>query len=104
MQHTGKHASWRISRSTTIERGRQPDIVPTGEVCATISPRFTSSTSRKHAYFGPSRTMRARVMFSAGWSARVGICATCVVLWAAGMAAQGPTPLDAKSVPRTADD
>src|ERR1700681_1754113 len=42
--------------------------------------------------------------FSAGWSARVGICATWVVLWAAGTAAQVPAPLDVKSEPRTADD
>jgi membrane-associated phospholipid phosphatase len=42
--------------------------------------------------------------FSASWSARVGICATWVVLWAAGTAAQVPAPLDVKSESRTADD
>jgi membrane-associated phospholipid phosphatase len=42
--------------------------------------------------------------FSAGWSARVGVCATWVVLWAAGTAAQVPAPVDVKSESRTADD
>jgi len=43
-------------------------------------------------------------MFSARWSARVGICVTLVVFWAAGTAAEVPAPLDVKSVPQTADD
>lgn len=43
MHQTRDHASWRISRRTTIEREPQPDIVPTGEIRAAISPQFTSS-------------------------------------------------------------
>ena len=45
------HASWRISRRTTIEQEPQPDIVPTGEVRAAISPRFTSSTEPQTRLF-----------------------------------------------------
>ena len=52
MHQTRYHTSWRISRPTTIEPEPQPDMVPTGEVRAAISMRFTSPTSRKHAYFG----------------------------------------------------
>ena len=55
MHQTRDHASWRISRPTTIELEPQSDIVPTGEVRVVISSRFTSSTSRKRAYFGTSR-------------------------------------------------
>jgi hypothetical protein len=54
MHQTHYHASWRISRPTTIEPEPQADIVPTGEVRAAISPRLTSLTSRKRAYSGPS--------------------------------------------------
>jgi hypothetical protein len=54
MHHTRYHTSWRISRPTTIEPEPQADMVPTGEVRAVISMRFTLPTSRKHAYFGPS--------------------------------------------------
>ncbi len=54
MHQTRYHTSWRISRPTTIEPEPQPDMVPTGEVRAAISMRFTSPTSRKHAYFGTS--------------------------------------------------
>ena len=45
------HASWRISRPTTIEPEPQADIVPTGEVRAAISSRFTSSTEPQTRLF-----------------------------------------------------
>lgn len=51
MHQTIYHASWRISRQTTIEPEPQPDIVPTGEVRAAISPRFTSSTAPQTRLF-----------------------------------------------------
>jgi hypothetical protein len=54
MHQTRDHTSWRISRPTTIEPEPQADMVPTGEVRAVISMRFTLPTSRKHAYFGSS--------------------------------------------------
>jgi hypothetical protein len=61
MHHTRDHTSWRISRPTTIEPELQADMVPTGEVCAVISMRFTLPTSRKHAYFGTSSTKSHQV-------------------------------------------
>ncbi len=54
MHQTLYHASWRISRQTTIERDRETDIVPMGEVCAAISPRSRHRPSRKRAYSGTS--------------------------------------------------
>ena len=57
MHQTLYHASWRISRQTTIERDRETDIVPMGEVCAAISPHSRHRPSRKRAYSGPSMTL-----------------------------------------------
>jgi hypothetical protein len=51
MHQTLYHASWRISRLMTIEREPQPDVVPTGEVRAAISLRFTSSTEPQTRLF-----------------------------------------------------
>jgi len=51
MYQTRYHASWRISRPTTIEPEPQADIVPTGEVRAAISSRFTSSAEPQTRLF-----------------------------------------------------
>ena len=51
MNQTLRHASWRISRQTTIEPEPQADIVPAGEVRAALSPRFTSSTEPQTRLF-----------------------------------------------------
>src|SRR5712692_6890726 len=59
MDQTLYHASWRISRQTTIEPEPQADIVPTGEVRAAISPRSRHRPRRKRAYSGPSVHTRA---------------------------------------------
>ena len=49
--------------------------------------------------------MRPQRIARAAWgSARVGLCAACVVLWTAGAAAQMPSAVDLAPVPRTADD
>lgn len=45
------HASWRISRRTTIWRGPQLDIVPTAEVRAAISLRLASSAEPQTRLF-----------------------------------------------------
>src|SRR6266851_7910002 len=58
MDQTLSHASWRISRQTTIEPEPQADIVPTGEVRAAISPRSRHRPRRKRAYSGASGVPR----------------------------------------------
>jgi hypothetical protein len=56
MHQTPDHASWRISRWTTIKRESQPDIVPTAEVRARFHRDSRRRLSRKRAYLGTSFT------------------------------------------------
>jgi hypothetical protein len=51
MNETICHAPWRDQPTTTIWRGPRPDIVPKGEVRATISSRFTSSAEPQTRLF-----------------------------------------------------